>query len=55
MVSVVMTNGQWARSSSKKEHIAMWDGESRQAAEILDMETVFMRFDVSGFRATKAA
>lgn len=50
-----MTNGQWARSSSKKEHIAMWDGESRQAAEILDMETVFMRFDVSGFRATKAA
>ncbi|MAE65111.1 MAG: hypothetical protein CMJ18_12645 [Phycisphaeraceae bacterium] len=55
VVSVVMTNGRWMRGSFKEEHIAVRDEESRQAAKVLDMETVFMRFDEAGFRATKEA
>ncbi len=53
VVSVVMTNGRWIHGSSRDEHIAIRDAESLQAAKVLGMETVFMRFDEDGFRATK--
>ncbi len=55
VVSVVMTNGRWIRGTYSDEHIEIRNQESREAAELLGMETVFMRFRESGFRPTEGA
>lgn len=44
IVSVVMTDGRYIDGKAAEEHVAVRDAESRAAAELLGMETVFLRF-----------
>ncbi len=55
VVSVVMTDGRHAGGTVSEQNVIIRDQESRDAAKLLDMEAVFMRFLESGFRNTQEA
>ena len=53
VVSVVMTDGRWTYASISNDNIELREAESRAAAKLLDIESVFLRFPEGGFRATE--
>ncbi len=55
VVSVVMTNGVWINGKCSETNIPIREGESRAAAELLGMETEFLRFPEGAFRANQEA
>ncbi len=55
VISVVMTNGQWGNGRFDDANIEVRNQESRDAAKVLDMETIFMGFTEAGFRSTPEA
>ena len=55
VVSVVMTNGRWIRGTMSDENVAIRNQESRDAAKLLGMETVFLGFHEGDFLPTREA
>ena len=55
VVSVVTTDGRHACGTVSQENVKIREAESRDAAELLGIEPVFLRFEEGGFRNTQEA
>lgn len=52
IISVVMTNGRHTPAGASDDNIEIRNNESRDAAKVLGVEAVFLRFAEAGFRNT---